>query len=223
MRRLDLLLLSHGDADHVGGAASLLAGLPSTRRLAPPDPRLAALQTEACAAGQRWDWDGVEFALLHPPPEQSPRSANASSCVLRVRAASGSGVLLAGDIEAPEEVALLRAGVDLRADLLLLPHHGSATSSTPAFLAAVAPRLAFAQSGYRNRHGHPALIVQTRLRERALPLLSSASCGAFDWNSAEAPDARGCWRQRRARYWHQRDLLAPADEGQHGPPLPEPP
>ncbi len=210
VRRLDLLLISHGDADHAGGAASLLRAFPAASRSTPMDPRLAALQAGTCAAGQRWRWDGVDFQILHPPAASALRG-NASSCVLRVVAADGSAVLLTGDIGLAEERRLLADAAELRSDLLLLGHHGSARSSSPAFLAAVAPRLAFAQSGYRNRHGHPALPVQTRLREFGIPLLTSAGCGAYDWWSGMAPSDAGCWRRQRQRYWHQRGL-AGSDE-----------
>ena len=137
--------------------------------------------------------------------------------MLRVASKAGASLLLTGDIEAPEEAELIRQGAPLRSRLLMLPHHGSASSSSAALLAAVAPELAFAQSGYRSRHGHPAPVVQTRLRELGVPLLSSAGCGAFDWWSAEAPSAQGCWRQQRRRYWHQASALA-GDEGLPGPP-----
>lgn len=221
VKRLDLLLLSHGDADHAGGAASLLRAFPPAARLAPPDPRLAGLGAMPCAAGVGWSWDGVRFSLLHPPAGAGLRG-NASSCVLRVEAADGSAVLLPGDIGQAEERALLAPGTTLASDLLLLAHHGSAGSNAAEFLAAVRPRLAIAQAGYRSRHGHPALAVQTRLREFGVPLLSSAGCGAFDWWSGSPPQADGCWRQRRRRYWHQPELAGDGadEEVAYGPPEP---
>ncbi len=218
LRRLDLLLISHGDADHAGGATSLLAAFPRAARWAPPDPRLAGLQAQPCAAGQRWTWDGVHFELLHPAPRAAARKANAASCVLRVVAANGAAALLPGDIGSAEERELIDSGAELRSDLLLLPHHGSAGSNSLALLMAVQPKLAFAQAGYRNRHGHPALAVQNRLRELGIPLLDSAGCGAFDWHSDAVPAAAGCWRQRRARYWHDAGRPEPDDEALHGPP-----
>ena len=204
VRHLDVLVLSHGDADHSGGANSLRAGLPVAMVRAPrADGRLGPLRTEDCHAGLSWTWDGVRFAVLHPPPGQSARSPNAASCVLRVEAVNGASLLVPADLEAPEELLLLQTGAPLEADVLLLPHHGSQTSSSAAFLDAVKPQLALAQSGYRSRHGHPALSVQNRLRERGVPLLTSADCGAFDWDSRVAPSRAGCLRQQRARYWHQ--------------------
>lgn len=210
VRRLDAVLLSHGDADHAGGWPSLRAGLPVGQLLAPADPRLARLGASLCEAGRHWVWDGVRFELLHPPPGFAAPKANALSCVLRVVDAQGHALLLTGDIGAAEE-RLLPAG-QLAADVLLLPHHGSAGGSSPAFLQAAAPRLAFAQAGYRNRHGHPAPVVQQRLQAAGIPLLSSAGCGAFDWDSREPPSAAGCWRRRAARWWHQGGLPGQGDE-----------
>jgi competence protein ComEC len=221
VRRLDLLLLSHGDADHAGGAASLQKALPIDLLRAPvADARLAPLRAQHCHAGLSWDWDGVRFAVLHPPPGPTARSPNAASCVLRVQAANGRSLLVPADLEAPEEALLLQTGAALQADLLLLPHHGSQTSSTAAFLAAVQPRMALAQSGYRSRHGHPALSVQNRLRELGVPLLTSADCGAFDWHSSEAPSRAGCWRQQRVRYWHQLLDASPAGNKLDAGPMP---
>lgn len=221
VERLDLLLLSHGDADHAGGAGSLLQAMPVGARLAPPDPRLRGLRAQPCVAGQHWTWDGVQFRVLHPPAAFFG-PANASSCVLQVVAADGSAALLPGDIGQAEERALVASGVPLASDLLLLAHHGSAGSNAIEFLRAVQPRVALAQSGYRNRHGHPALAVQTRLRELGIVTLSSAGCGAYDWWSGRPPTPDGCWRRQRPRYWHQQGLIETGEEpvALQGPPEP---
>ena len=167
-----------------------------------------ATNTRCLAAqegGQRWEWDGVRFEILHPRAEDyagSPRS-NALSCVLRVSNGRRTA-LLTGDIEAAQEASLverLGASGALKADLLLVPHHGSKTSSTQAFLAAVNPDLALAQAGYRNRFGHPAPVVAQRYRELQIPLIVSADCGAALWRSA-APSAILCQRESARRYWH---------------------
>jgi competence protein ComEC len=109
--------------------------------------------------------------------------------------------LLAGDIEAAQEARLVASGTDLRADVLLMPHHGSKTSSTPDFLDAVQPQFALTQAGYRNRFGHPAPSVLARYRERGITVLESARCGAATWSSA-APDVMACQRDTARRYWH---------------------
>ena len=206
--RVDVLMLSHRDSDHTGGAFAVLAQQPQARLTGSiaGDPTLQALGPAApCLAGQRWQWDGVDFELLHPLPDtmgkgpQGQRS-NALSCVLRVVDAHGTAALLAGDIEAAQEQALVARGAALQADVLLVPHHGSKTSSSAPFLDAVQPRTALVQAAYRSRFGHPAPEVLQRLRERGIAVVESPRCGAATWASAQ-PDRVGCERQDRMRYW----------------------
>ncbi|WP_310737694.1 hypothetical protein [Mitsuaria sp. WAJ17] len=125
----------------------------------------------------------------------------------------GHSALLTGDVEAPDEAQMLSEGQVLPSEVLLLPHHGSRTSSTPAFLAAVAPRLALAQAGYRNRFGHPHPEVLARLRAAGIPVWQSPGCGAWRWLSGE-PRPR-CERERNPRYWQLRGLGA-QPEGPEG-------
>ena len=125
------------------------------------------------------------------------------SCVLRV-SAGGRSALLAGDIEAAQEQALAaRAAPLLAADALLVPHHGSRTSSGADFIAAVAPRWALVQAGYRNRFGHPAPEVAARYASAGATLVDSPRCGAMRWHSAR-PEQVHCERAAAARYWHHR-------------------
>ncbi|KAB2900762.1 MAG: competence protein ComEC, partial [Burkholderiaceae bacterium] len=167
------------------------------------EPGLQALRAVTpCLAGQRWQWDGVDFEVLHPQPADVQRAvrSNARSCVLRITAAQGGAALLVGDIEQAQEQALLARGAPLAADVLLVPHHGSKTSSSAAFIEAVAPRTALVQSGYRNRFGHPAPEVARRYRERGVVLVASPACGAAHWSSQEPGRVR-CERAERPRYW----------------------
>lgn len=215
---VDLLMLSHRDLDHVGGAASLMRGLPVRRLSSSLEPwhplRAQAAGHDACQAGQNWIWDGVRFEVLHPVeaqdrPDGSARPAprpNARSCVLRVTDTDGTSLLLTGDIEAAQEAELIaRLGPSLRADLLLVPHHGSRTSSSAAFIDAVQPRVALIQAGYRSRYGHPAPEVLARYTERGIPVIRSDRCGAWSWTSqARAPGAPvsgRCQRDHARRYW----------------------
>ncbi|MDP9897554.1 competence protein ComEC [Variovorax boronicumulans] len=207
--RLDMLVLSHRDTDHTGGAPAVLAMQPQAALLSSIEathPLQALRPTERCEAGQRWTWDGVSFEVLHPfdTDYRSFTRPNAVSCVLRI----GNGratVLLAGDIERLQEAALVArtAEAHLRADVLLVPHHGSKTSSSEALLDAVRPRIGLVQAGYRNRFGHPAGEVVARYTERGVRLVESARCGATHWVS-ERPTELGCEREQRARYWHHR-------------------
>jgi competence protein ComEC len=205
--RVDMLMLSHRDSDHTGGAAAVLAMQPQAVLVSSIEDshELQSIRRSSrCIAGQHWAWDGVDFELLHPQAADydAPAKSNAMSCVLRI-SNGGRTALLAGDLEAPQESELVDAAAPLRADLLLVPHHGSKTSSSPPFLDAVHPAFALVQAGYRNRFGHPAAPVMERYRERAIAVVDSPHCGAARWSSAQ-PDRVECERAARPHYWFHR-------------------
>ncbi len=203
--RIDHLMLSHQDSDHVGGAAALIDALPVgvLWTSIPHDHplRQRGLPHRPCEAGASWQWDGVSFEVLHPTSATTAAAAkpNARSCVLRVVDARGDVLLITGDIEAPQEQALIASGAPLRARTLIVAHHGSRTSTTPAWLDAVQPRYGVVQAGYRNRFGHPAAVVEQRLRDRGVQVLRSDGCGAWTWRGG---DEVACEREVRRRYWH---------------------
>jgi competence protein ComEC len=210
VRSIDLLMLSHRDTDHVGGALSVMNAFPVRALASSLDAAHGLLQLgqvhEPCAAGQRWHWDGVQFEVMHPPPEAGDRASskpNALSCVLRVQSTDGRSVLLTGDIEAAQEAMLVAThGPKLKSDMLVLAHHGSKTSSSDSWLDMVAPSVAAAQVGWRNRFGHPAPQVRERLLARAIPLVRSDHCGAWRWSSQpQAPKHAHCERKANIRYW----------------------
>ena len=215
--RIDTLVLSHRDLDHVGGARALLTGWPVSTLLSSLEaghPLLALARVPArCHAGQGWNWDGVRFEVLRPQEADYERAmkTNAMSCVIRISAGPHS-VLLTGDIEREQEAALVASlGEALRSEVLVVPHHGSRTSSTAAFLDAVQPRVAVFQAGYRNRFGHPAPDVMGRYAERGINAVTSPACGAWQWRAgggaaAAGPAAPGgvCQRDATRRYWHHR-------------------
>ena len=202
--RLDALVLTHNDTDHTGGAWSVLADLEVDRvlhSLPASHPVLAlAAATQRCARGMAWEWDGVSFEMLHPAQASSARRRNDDSCVLRVRTAGGT-MLLTGDIERGAEAELARAAL-ARADVLLVPHHGSRTSSSAEFLAAVQPRHAIAAVGYRSRFGHPHPDVLGRYAAAGLELLRTDRQGAVTVRLAAGAPGLEAERARRARYWH---------------------
>ncbi len=211
-RRIDLLMLSHRDTDHVGGAAALLAALPVTAlwsSLGASHPlRSASVPHTRCEAGQHWVWDGVSFTVLHPRADdyrrQDPKP-NTMSCVLRVADAQGRSLLLSGDIEAEQEQRLVQdRAAALASRVLVVPHHGSKTSSSAVFLDAVAPQVAVVQAGYRNRFGHPVPSVMARYAERGIAVQRTDACGAWVWPSDGGDLAGYCERDERARYWHHR-------------------
>lgn len=207
--RPDLLLLSHRDSDHTGGAASVLAAHPRLVVMGSLEgERLpGGAVVRPCLAGQRWSWDGVDFELLHPSPDDlaQARTPNARSCVLRVSTGEVAA-LLPADIEAAQEAALLVRGGALRADVVLVPHHGSRTSSRPEFVAAVRPRWALVQAGWRNRFGHPVPEVVARWQAAGARVVRSDQCGAAWWSSA-APERLRCEREAVRHYWDSPVLI----------------
>jgi competence protein ComEC len=207
---LDRVVLSHRDTDHVGGAVVVLTMQKKADVLSSigvDHPLQALRSSQRCEAGQQWDWDGVRFTVLHPRAQDYEGAAkpNALSCVLRIDNGH-QAALLVGDIERAQELRLIAdpasAGL-LRAQLLLVPHHGSKTSSSAEFLDAVRPEVALVQSGYRNRFGHPAPPVLERYVERNILVHDSPHCGAASWNSSLVGAVR-CQRHAELRYWHHR-------------------
>jgi competence protein ComEC len=201
--RLDLLVISHEDMDHLGGALSVLestevGALASS--LAPQHP-LNALVTapRRCAAGEAWQWDGVRFEFLHPAGSSARR--NNMSCVLRISTAGGA-MLLTGDIERQAEFEILQRE-SLSSEVLLVPHHGSRTSSTVEFIAAVAPRWAVVPAGYRNRFGHPNGEVLERYRAAGVRVMRTDLDGAVSVFLNKDSFSLEGQRARRARYWLQ--------------------
>ena len=189
---VDLLVLSHADLDHVGGASAVLRGAGIGGVLA-GEP-VAGVDSRPCLAGAAWRWDGVDFSVVSPPRGHRWTGNNAS-CVLLVETAE-TRVLLAGDIEAAVERRL-----DLwEVDVLLVPHHGSATSSTDRFVAATRPRFAVVGAGFENRFGHPNPAVLERYRDAGAHILSTADSGELIWRSDD-PGVIEAVRCRDALYW----------------------
>ena len=207
--RLDTLIVTHNDADHSGGASSvvenfevdtLVASLPASHSL-----RSAVADSRPCLRGAQWEWDGVRFALLHPAAgDPAPRKTNDLSCVLRISAGTGS-MLLTGDIERVSEALLVaRDDQTLRSDVLLVPHHGSKTSSSAEFLAAVGPALAVIANGYRNRFGHPNAEVLERYAALRVKVLRTDRDGAVTVRIGADILSAALERERGRRYWHPR-------------------
>jgi competence protein ComEC len=206
VRQLDGMVVSHADRDHSGGALAVADELPVGWLLTslPDDHEMAALPVphRLCEDGVAWDWDGVRFEMLHPLAEDygRVRKANDLSCVLRV-SAGGRAMLLTSDIEARSEAALAaRRPERLRADVLLVPHHGSRTSSTPEFIAAVGAREAIFPVGYRNRFGHPKAEVVARYD--GTRQWRTDRDGALAVRLGQGGVTIAAERAGRRRYWH---------------------
>ncbi|ROR32655.1 ComEC/Rec2 family competence protein [Inmirania thermothiophila] len=200
VRRLDRVVVSHPDGDHVGGLASVLGAIP-VRRIDSADP--GRVGGAPCRAGGTWTWDGVRFRYLWPP---GPGAGNDASCVLRIEA-GGSALVLAGDIERRTEARLVGGGAPLRAEVLAAPHHGSATSSSAGFVAAVRPRHVVFSVGYRNRYGFPRPEVAARYRALGARSWRTDREGAVRVTLAARGVAVAGWRRTARRWWRE----APAD------------
>lgn len=210
--KLDGLIVSHSDMDHAGGAVSLLeqievGWLVSSLPAGHPATELRRSGKRAhwrCSAGQRWSWEGVHFEMLHPPAashDDASIKSNARSCTVRITAGRRA-ILLAGDIEAQQEAQLVaQYGAALKADVLLAPHHGSGTSSTQAFLAAVDPSVAIFQVGHRNRYRHPKAEVYQRYASLGVRRLRTDSEGAVMLELGPQLLVER-YRNSHRRYWH---------------------
>ena len=204
VRRVDLMVITHEDSDHLGGALTVLESvevdaLASSIRATHPLNVLVPARSR-CTAGSAWEWDGVRFEFLHPPAGWEGTRRNNQSCVLRVEA-NGASMLLTGDIERAAEALLVQSA--LRSDVLLVPHHGSRTSSTQEFIAALAPRWAVVPAGYRNRFAHPAREVVERYEKAGATLLRTDRDGAVSVRlGRDAVEVMG-ERALRPRYWRR--------------------
>lgn len=214
--KLDGFVVSHNDNDHSGGMPSVLSLMPVTwfASSLPASAKMPAIQTRrSCFSGQSWTWDGVRFEMLYPMIESYDDASikdNHRSCVLKVTSLSGS-LLLTGDIEKSDEQTLLAVDADkLKSDVLVVPHHGSKTSSTMDFIQAVAPSVSVFTPGYLNRYKHPAPEVLERYQTVGGLLYRSDYQGAVEMRFMQEGKENErkiqvlSWRNQHKRYWHDR-------------------
>ncbi len=200
VRRIDRLVVSHGDRDHAGGMESLLAALPVDRVMSSV-PAIAS--HERCVAGRGWSWDEVQFEILNPP-DGVIGSHNNDSCVLLITSRHGR-ILLPADIEKKTERWLVETlGRGLQADVLVAPHHGSRSSSSQRFLETVRPRLVLIPVGYRNAYRHPHPAVVERYRALGVRQLDSPAGGAIELRLRAGGMETGLYRIDHRRYWFAR-------------------
>ncbi|MDB5984683.1 MAG: ComEC/Rec2-like protein:DNA internalization-related competence protein ComEC/Rec2 [Pseudomonas sp.] len=196
VRQLDLMLLSHAHADHIGGAQAVFDGLPVIRVLSGEAHEVPApLMAQPCTSGERWEWDGVTFETWR---WQHATESNPASCVLMVDA-QGERLLLTGDIDIAAERALIDSSLDLRARWLQAPHHGSRSSSSAALLRAVAPEGVLISRGRNNGFGHPHPLVMARYAARSIQAYDNAEQGAIrlQLGRFEAPEGQ----RNQRRFW----------------------
>lgn len=224
VRQLDTLLISHADADHRGGAASVTQRYPAARLLGAGLDNRAAVP---CLAGSGWRWDGFVFEILHPAAGAELPDDNAGSCVLRI---SGAGVrlLLPGDIAASVERDLVSHPDFGAADLVVAPHHGSRTSSSAAFVQATRPRYVVFSTGFRNRWHFPATDVVERWRQSGACVFDTGEDGALQFEVTPGSAfrlvrrqrvfAQGVWLARPACYYPKMPMYSGARLVQNGCP-----
>ena len=221
--QLDGMILTHNDTDHTGGATSVLQAIPThwvTSSLPTDHEILTAVSNKnRCTDGQSWQWEGVRFDILNPQASNYAIEKfrdNDRSCVLRISSGEHS-VLLVGDIEKKAEQHLMQQHAkQLNASLLVVAHHGSKSSSSPAFVQAVHPRYAVFTVGYRNRFHHPHPDVSARYREAGSELLRSDEDGAILVEMNEKKITVERYRASHARYWHQPKESSPHQEDKEG-------
>lgn len=202
IHELDALVVSHGDNDHAGGMPSVLRHFKPARRWSSAPEFFSEHDFSFCRKGIAWSWDGVRFEFLHPT-SNTALQGNEASCVLKVHGARHA-LLLTADIEKQAEASLLKNPEVLSSSLLLVPHHGSLTSSSPAFIRAVEPILAIVTSGWRNRFGLPKDEVMRRYRDRCITVINTADVGSLSIRvPADQPVPIVEWMGRRdqKRLW----------------------
>ncbi len=221
--RFDMFMLSHDDADHSGGAPLLLeqdkikqlsASMPEQHPLF-EQARSQGLDTLNCHEQRSWNWDGVIFEPLPLQVLRNSERKNDQSCVIRIHNNTHS-VLIAGDIERWGEAHLIAShgSNKLQSTVLVVPHHGSKTSSSEPLLNAVQPRYAIVQAGWKNQYGHPHPHVVERYKARGVELFNTAQTGAMQWifKQSESSPALILASEARQRYWHMHESGAKAHE-----------
>ena len=208
---LDKMVLSHRDIDHYGGTLALLKQISVSEIISSNTHFLKKHAITACQAGQKWQWDNVHFEFLHPDAKGNFSGADISdnnrSCVLRISNQYHS-LLLTADIEKKVEQFLLTTQADkLKSEVLLIPHHGSKTSSSLKFIATVNPSLALNSSGYRNRYKHPAKKIMQHYRAMQIPVIDSVNKGEITllFPADNKPLVLKSYRNENLRFWHRKN------------------
>jgi competence protein ComEC len=199
--QVDLLVVSNGDTDHAGGVETILQAMTVSQVVS--GEALNLKNAGRCQAGERWSWDGVEFAFLHPQRGQINAKPNDRSCVLKVRVGDWS-LLLPGDIEAKAERQLVSSQADhLKSQIVVAPHHGSKTSSGIDFIRATEADWVLFSVGYRNRYGFPQSEVVDRWRSHGATAISSAESGAIQFRLEKSAQTLAPveFRKENLRYW----------------------
>jgi competence protein ComEC len=201
IEKVDMMIISHEDNDHRGGANVIRNNIAIDRILSSDISLFPNI--EFCTKGMKWTWDGVLFEILHPERDWQENDNN-RSCVLRISNQFHS-LLLTGDIQKMAENKLLESAVELKSEVMLMPHHGSKTSSLPSFISTVNPKLSLITTGYRNQFHLPNKKVLKRYKNREIEMMDTVKKGAI---SLQFPDSKknyelSSYRDVYHRYWHK--------------------
>lgn len=203
IRSVDTLVISHADNDHIGGLETLRDAFPVARTISSRLDKVS--DANECFAGQFWQYDQTKFTVISPQVD-TPSGSNNLSCVIMMEH-YGTKILLSGDIEKQVERFLVRNAKDsLDADILLVPHQGSKTSSTEGFVNAVSPQMAMLAAGYKNHYGHPHPSVVKRYQSKGIELLSTIDDGSILLKVNSQGWSKVLYRQRYMRFWHYQKL-----------------
>ncbi len=191
IRKIDTVIISHSDNDHIGGLryinGQIAIGEIFTSMPKEVKKIVNISNIKTCNRGQNWTYDNIKFSILHPNKSYrlTNKKRNNNSCVLKISNGKYS-ILITADIEKNAEKYLIKTATkDLKADILLMPHHGSNTSSTYKFLMTVSPTIAINSSGYKNRFSHPSNKVLTRYKTLKIPIYDTQCSGQITLNIAD--------------------------------------
>ena len=200
IRRIDRMVISHGDLDHSGGVHAILSAYGVGQVVA--GESLTGIDAVGCVAGMIWAANGVIFKVVHPGPAFRMQG-NDGSCVLMI-SSGRHAVLLTGDIEVGAERALVQSANPIGADVVLVPHHGSLTSSSVPFVDSVRPQYAVVSAGYANRWGFPKADVVRRWHAKGAQVFTTAASGAVFFRVCADGGVVEMRRERlsRRRFWH---------------------
>lgn len=203
IKKIDMLVISHGDNDHMGGANAILQQMDVSEIVTSVPELFPEKEVEYCLKDRSWRWDGVVFQFLYPPAENLSLGNN-SSCVLKITTQNQS-LLLTGDIEKLAEKFLVQHSPDqLKADILIAPHHGSKTSGLDEFIQRVHPSYVLFPVGYRNRYHFPNVTVVEKYQNINAKEYDSVHAGAikFMLSPTRLTLSPELYRIAHARYWN---------------------
>ncbi len=211
---IDLMIISHGDNDHIGGIQSVIKAMNVDKILTSVPNKVKSkinqqinkIPVDYCFSENQWTWDGVDFKIIHPN-QNSTLSKNNASCVVKISPANANksnSILLTGDIESKAEQEILKnSNLDIRANIIIAPHHGSKTSSTAEFINRTNPDYVLYAVGYRNRYRFPSKTVSKRYKERNIIEYSTSKSGSITFTLdpllLKKPEL---YRVSQRRFWH---------------------